>query len=294
MPHVVSQPEPPFPAIGGRLVVHQVPAAEDNLVWVLVCAETGEAAVVDGPDATGALAAIDALGAKLVAVINTHTHGDHVGLNADLARRGLLSGLRVFGPRAVADQVPGITDPVDEGDTIRFGNLVASVLRTDGHLDGHVSYVLGDALFCGDTLFAGGCGYLFSGPPAKMFDSLMRLAALPDGTRVCCAHEYTQDNLRFAWSVEPDNEELAERIRGVWAKRAAGGCCVPSTIAEERATNPFLRPGSPTLKRIVEEAAGRPLRTPVEVFAATRALKDRKLYKALSDDLLPLQPPSGA
>jgi hydroxyacylglutathione hydrolase len=279
MTHVVTVPEPPFAAMGGRLIVHQIPAATDNLVWLLVCAETGEAAVVDGPDASGALEAVHRLGVRLVAVLNTHTHGDHVGINRDLQARGLLSDLRVFGPAAAAGDVPGLTDPVDEGGVARFGNLDGAVLRTDGHLDGHVSFVFGDALFCGDTLFTGGCGYLFSGRPDLMFRSLMRLAALPPDTRVCCAHEYTQDNLRFAWSVEPDNAALASRIQAVWAKRAAGRCCVPSTIAEERATNPFLRPGSPSIRA----AVGLPAGTPLEVFTAARALKNQKLYR----DLLP-------
>lgn len=286
MQHVVTQPMEPVVCLGGRLRLHQVPAATDNLVWIAECTATGEAAVVDGPDAEAALAYAERHGIRLGTVWNTHTHGDHVGINRDLQRRGRLDRMRVVGPARVADDVPGITDPVDEGDEVRLGELVARVLLTEGHLDGHVSFALvgeSGVVFCGDTLFAGGCGYLFSGPPAKMFDSLMRLAALPADTRVCCAHEYTQDNLRFAWSVEPDNEALAERIRRVWALRAEGRCAVPSTIDEERATNPFLRPGSATIRANVGVDGGF-----ADVFAATRALKDQKAYKATGDDVLPL------
>ncbi|MCB9732457.1 MAG: hydroxyacylglutathione hydrolase [Deltaproteobacteria bacterium] len=289
MTHAVTSPPGPVTIAGGALTVHTLPAASDNLVWLLVAEDRGEAAVVDGPGAEEALAACEALGVRLTTVVNTHTHHDHIGVNKDLARRGRLEGLRVVGPRKVAGAVPGLTDPVDDGDTIEILGVEARVMLTEGHIDGHVSYVVGDALFCGDTLFAGGCGYLFDGPPAKMHASLARLAALPGDTRVFCAHEYTQDNLRFAWSVEPDNEALAERIRRVWATRAQGGATVPSTIAVERATNPFLRGDSePLRRRVAEGMPGAPMGTPVEVFAATRALKDTKRYRERGDEGLPV------
>jgi hydroxyacylglutathione hydrolase len=169
------------------------------------------------------------------------------------------------------------------------GTVHGRVLRTEGHLNGHVSYVFGDLLFCGDTLFTAGCGALFSGPAEKMFASLTRLASLPGDTRVCCGHEYTQDNLRFAWMLEPDNEALRDRIRKVWPLRAMGASAVPSTIAEEQATNPFLRTTSQTLIANVRKAMPEaPLGTPLEVFAATRALKDRKDHRKLPDSNLPL------
>jgi hydroxyacylglutathione hydrolase len=289
MEHVVSRPTPPFRSADGRLEVHQVPAWQDNLIWVVVCTATGEAAVVDGPEAAPVLAYCEANDLRLTTILNTHTHMDHVGINHDLARRGMLGALRVFGPARKAADVPGLTDPVDEGSRARVGAVELRVMRTEGHIDGHVSYVTSDVLFCGDTLFAAGCGYLFDGPPSKMFASLTRLMELEPETRVCCAHEYTQDNLRFAWSVEPDNEALAERIRRVFALRARGECAVPSTIGEERATNPFVRHSSPTLRAKVAEAwPGRRLETPEDVFAATRALKDRKDYRAIPDSALPL------
>lgn len=290
MAHVVKHPSSPFSAMGGALQVHQVLAAADNLIWILVCAATGEAAVVDGPGADETLDwASRHDGVRLRTILNTHTHGDHIGINRALLRAGALSEWRVVGPAAVAADVPGITDPVDEGSVVTLGEVQGQVLRTDGHLDGHVSYVFGDVLLCGDTLFTGGCGYLFDGPPEAMFRSLMRLAALPGDTRVCCAHEYTQDNLRFAWSVEPDNAALAERIRQVWAVREAGGSAVPSTIDDERATNPFLRPGSPTiLERLRARWPDRDLSTHEAVFAATRELKDLREYKQIPDEALPL------
>jgi hydroxyacylglutathione hydrolase len=288
MQHVVTRPDPPFEAMGGALRVHMVPASHDNICWLVECTETGEVAVVDGPSAEAVLAYVEGRGLDLRAVFNTHTHGDHIGVNHGLARRGKLGDLRVVGAAAVAEQVPGLTEPVGEGDEVRLGALVGRVMLTEGHIDGHISLVFGDVLFCGDTLFTAGCGRVFGGPPSKMFDSLLRLAALDGETRVFCAHEYTQDNLRFAWSVEPDNEALVDRIGRVWAVRAEGRSAVPSTIEEERATNPFLRPGAPTLVAKVSEAMGRALRNPGEVFAATRALKDRGFYKRIPDSDLPL------
>jgi len=286
--HAVQSPRPPFAAAGGALTIHQVPSWQDNLIWLIEYGPGGECAAVDGPHAEEVLAYCAVAGLKLGAILNTHTHGDHVGINRDLARRGLLDGVRVIGAAAVAGAVPGITEPVGEGDQVRLGEAVGVVMLTEGHIDGHVSYHFGapaggpdGVVFCGDTLFAGGCGYLFDGPPSKMHESLSRLAALPGGTRVCCAHEYTRDNLTFAWSVDADNEALAERIRRVWAIRDRGGCAVPSTIAEERATNPFLRHAAPGLRAAVAAATpGLDLADPAAVFGATRALKDSKRYRA--------------
>lgn len=290
MQHTVTRPSPPFVALGGAATIHQVPAWTDNLIWLLVCNETGATAAVDGPEAGAALAYCEAHGLRLTTLFNTHTHPDHIGINQDLERRGLLDGIHVVGPAKVGGSVPGLDEPVSDGDTVTLGALEGRVMLTEGHIDGHVSYVFGDVLFCGDTLFTGGCGYLFDGPPGAMFDSLMRLACLPPETRVCCAHEYTQDNLRFAYSVEPDNPALVARIQRVWTARADGGCVVPSTIAEERATNPFLRPGSPTLiERVRPSRPGLDVSDPAAVFAATRALKDTRAYKTdLPDDALPL------
>ena len=289
MEHVVTKPSAPFTSASGKLEIHQVPAWQDNLIWLVVSTATKQAAAVDGPEAGPVLAYCEAQGIELTTILNTHTHFDHIGINRDLQGRGLLSAMRVVGPKRAAADVPGLTEPVDEGSRVELGGVEGRVMLTEGHIDGHVSFVFEDVVFCGDTLFAGGCGYLFDGPPAKMHDSLTRLKALDGPTRVCCAHEYTEDNLRFAWSVEPDNDDLALRIRNVWRIRAEGGSTVPSTIDEERRTNPFLRHGSPTVKASVARAfPDVDLSDGAAVFAALRRLKDQKSYRKLGDDQLPL------
>ena len=280
MPHVVTKPTEPFRSASGAFEVHQIPAAEDNLVWILVCKKTGAAAVVDGPDAEGALSYCKQHGITLTHVLNTHTHGDHIGVNRDLKARGLLGSMKVIGPAGALDEVPGLTRGVNQGDTVEMGAIRMRVLLTEGHIVGHVSFVLEDAVFCGDALFTGGCGRVFTGDFKAMFEGLEKLSALEPATRVCCAHEYTQDGLRFALSVEPENQALRERNERVKQLREAGGCAVPSTIGEERATNPFLRSRSEQLIQHVREHSNDPsLSTPLDVFTATRKLKDSGAYK---------------
>lgn len=276
--HAVTTLPPPFRSASGRLVVHTVPLASDNLGWLVVAGD--EAAIVDGPDAGAVLDACARLGVRLTTVINTHTHGDHVGVNFDLRKRGLLDGLRVIGPAAVAADVPGLNEPVAPEDVVVFGGVRGRVIQTEGHLAGHVSYHFDDLVFTGDALFMGGCGYLFSGPPAAMFEGLARLAALPAETWVFCAHEYTEDNLRFAATVEPDNAALQARIVDVRERRARGEATVPGQLAVELATNPFLRSTSPELvARVAAAMPGAALDTPLAVFTATRRLKDTRAYK---------------
>jgi hydroxyacylglutathione hydrolase len=288
MQHVVSEPTPPFKSQSGALEVHQIPAWQDNLVWLIAYGD-GKAAVVDGPEADAVLEYCAARGLTLTSILNTHTHGDHVGINHALEARGALKHLEVIGPARAAQDVPGLTRGVDQGDSIQLGASVGQVWLTEGHIDGHISFLFEDLLFCGDTLFTGGCGYLFDGPPDKMYDSLSRLRQLPADTRVCCAHEYTQDNLRFAWSVEPGNPDLKARIQHTWRERALGRCVVPSSMELERRTNPFLRFDQPALRQAVQLAwPERECGNNAQVFAATRALKDRKDYRALSDADLPL------
>ncbi len=262
--HAVTAPIPPWTACGGQLTIHAVPAGTDNLVWIAVAG--ADVALIDGPGAREALAACERLGLVPTQVWITHTHADHLGIARDLAGTLPIVGLGT---------IPGLTRSVDEGDRVALGPLTAQVMRTEGHLNGHLSYwIPGDdgALFCGDTLFAGGCGRLFDGPAEAMFHSLLRLASLPPRTAVCCGHEYTLDNLRFAASVEPDNQALLARIARVEATRSAGGCSLPATIGEEQATNPFLRPGSPAIRA---GSGGGPL----AVFTALRALKDTGAYR---------------
>lgn len=289
MVHAVTRPPAPRVVLAGAAELHQVCVWQDNYSWILVCEQTGEAGVVDGAEADPVLDYAAREGLSLTTILTTHTHPDHIGLHRDLAKRGELGGYRVVGNATLAKMIPGLTQGVGEGDEITLGKLRGRVMLTEGHIDGHLTYQFGEVLFCGDTLFAGGCGYLFDGPPDKMYRSLARLAELPDDTLICCAHEYTQDNLRFAWSVEPDNAALARRIREVWDIRARGEATVPSTMAIERATNPFLRGDSPTIRASLAQALpDAPLRTASEVFAATRKHKDAKHYKQRGDSTLPL------
>jgi hydroxyacylglutathione hydrolase len=289
MPHVVSRPCTPFLSTTGAIEVHQIPSAQDNLIWIAVCTQTGEAAAVDGPEAGSVLEYCRTHKIRLTTIINTHTHPDHIGINLDLKKRHQLRSMRVVGPAARSAEIPGITESVREGSRFQIGDATGQVWLTEGHLDGHVSYVIDGVLFCGDTMFGAGCGRMFDGPAEKMYASLKRMATLAPETKVCCAHEYTQDNLRFAWSIERDNAALAQRIQGVWAIRRMGGSTVPSTIGEERATNPFLRVNEPTIRWAITEAF--PEVDPgdsVALFAALRAWKDQGDYRAMPDDVLPL------
>lgn len=280
MGHVVSHPTPPFRAASGAYEVHQIPAAQDNLVWLLVCTKTGAAAVVDGPDAEGVLDYAAQRGLTLTHVLNTHTHFDHVGVNQDLARRGLLAKLAVLGPAKAASDVPGLTQPVDEGDSIEVGAIKARVMRTEGHIVGHVCFVLEDVLFSGDTLFTGGCGRVFTGDFAAMHDGLSRLAQLDPGLRVCCGHEYTEDNLRFAVTLEPSSAALQQRYARVREVRKTGASVVPALLREELATNPMLRSDSEELiAHVRAQAPEADLASPLGVFTATRKLKDGGAYK---------------
>lgn len=252
-----------------------VPQLSDNYAYLIVDPESGDAGVVDCAEAAPVLAAAEREGASLVAVLATHHHFDHVGGNADLL--AARPNLRIYGSAADAPRIPGITDPVGDGDTVHVGSLVARVILIPAHTSGHVAYYFADheAVFTGDTLFAGGCGRLFEGDAAQMMGSLGRLASLPDRTRVYCGHEYTEKNLQFASELEPGNAELAEKLAEVRRLRARGEPTVPSTIASERATNPFLRVESRELVASVRARVPGVAGDPVSVFAAVRSLKDR-------------------
>ena len=270
-------------------MVHQIPSATDNLIWLAVCTQTGIAAAVDGPEASSVLTYCRHHNIRLTAIFNTHTHPDHIGINRDLSKRHLLRKMRVVGAESRADEIPGITERVRDGSKVQLGDVAGDVWLTEGHIDGHVSYILDGVLFCGDTLFSGGCGRLFDGPPGKMHASLQRLASLPGDTKVCCAHEYTQDNLRFAWMIDRDNAALKMRIKGVWAIRHMGGCTVPSTIQEERDTNPFIRVKDPSIQWAVSEAFPEvDIHDGAQVLGALRAWKNRGDHRAMPDDVLPI------
>lgn len=251
----------------------QIPLLRDNYGYLIVCRETGEAGVVDPSEAEPVIARLEAERLRLAAILNTHHHRDHTGGNAGLLAR--YPGIRVYGHRNDEARVPGLNRPLDEGDEVEIGKLRGKVFFIPGHTKGHVAYLFGKSLFCGDTLFAAGCGRLFEGTAAEMLSSLARLKELPEETLVYCGHEYTQKNLEFALTVEPENREITGRLERARELRATGKPTVPSTIAEEKKSNPFFRWDSAEIHATLEKSFPGLGRDPLAVFAKLRELKDR-------------------
>ena len=244
-------------------------AFRDNYIWLL---RRGRyAAVVDPGDAVPVMSYLEREDLVLSAILVTHHHADHTAGVGELKAH---SGAVVFGP--ADEEISGITVSLREPASIRVAGLEAdfTVLDVPGHTRGHIAYYGASLLFCGDTLFGCGCGRLFEGTPAQMWRSLAKLSALPPDTRVYCAHEYTEANLDFAFAVEPENPELTEREQRVAARRAQRLPSLPSTLAEELATNPFLRSREPAVVASASRYRGTPLSDPVQVFAAVREWKD--------------------
>ena len=223
-----------------------VPILSDNYAWLLRDTASGAVGIVDPADADAIIAAIDRQAdGRLDLILLTHHHADHVaGTDAVRARYGA----RVVGAAADVRRLPKLDETLSEGDTVKLGESRARVIDTPGHTVGHIAFHFpptgqegSGVLLCGDTLFSLGCGRLLEGTAAQMFDSLRKLASLPDDTLVCCGHEYTESNARFALTVEPDNAALQARAEEVRKLRAAGRATVPSTIGGERAANPFVR-----------------------------------------------------
>lgn len=252
-----------------ELLVHQFPCLADNYGYLIHDPVTEATATIDTPEVGPINQALEEKGWKLTHILNTHHHFDHAGGNLELKGKW---GCNIVGSAEDAVRIPGIDVLVADGDIYQFGQFEVRVFDVSGHTIGHIAYYFPsvEKLFCGDALFALGCGRLFEGTPAQMWQSLSKLKVLPDATVVYCAHEYTQANAAFALTVEPQNAALVSRAKEIDALRAAGKPTVPTTIGLEKATNPFLRPDSADLQANLNLANA----DLVEVFAETRRRKD--------------------
>ncbi|WP_207866022.1 hydroxyacylglutathione hydrolase [Pseudomonas sp. 58(2021)] len=251
--------------------ISALPAFTDNYIWLLQDHATQRCAVVDPGDAAPVQAWLDAHpGWVLSDILITHHHHDHVGGVEALKKA---TGATVYGP--ASESIPGRDIALKDNDKVRVLGWDFEVYAVPGHTLGHIAYYHHGLLFCGDTLFAAGCGRLFEGTPEQMHHSLGRLAALPEDTLVYCTHEYTLSNLKFAAAVEPGNPDIVTRLEKVTRQRQNGVMTLPSTIALEKLTNPFLRTGETLVTQKVDERNGAQNRAPSEVFAALRAWKDK-------------------
>ena len=249
--------------------IRQFACLADNYGYLVHDRESGATAAIDTPDPAAINAALAAEGWRLTHILNTHHHFDHAGGNLALKEKWRCE---IVGPKAEAARIPGVDRAVGEGDTVDLGASRAIVRDTPGHTSGHVVYHFADdgAAFVGDTIFAMGCGRLFEGTAAQMWSSLSKIAAMPPETKLYCAHEYTKANAAFAITVDPQNDALKARVKDVDRKRAQNIPTVPTTVALELDTNPFLRAGD----RALQAALDMPGAATVDVFAKTRALKD--------------------
>jgi hydroxyacylglutathione hydrolase len=222
------------------VTAQSVPILKDNYAWLLKDTETGATAIVDPAEGPPIIAALEKAGGRLDLILLTHHHGDHIA-DTDVVR-AKFPGVKVVGAAADAHRLPKLDQQVREGDTVKLGNAEARVIDTPGHTRGQINYFFpgGPILLSGDTLFSLGCGRLIEGTAAEMFSSLSKLAALPDDTLVCCGHEYTESNAKFALSVDPDNKALQARTQEAHQQRAEGKPTVPSKMGEEKRANPFL------------------------------------------------------
>lgn len=264
-----------LPTLPAEIEIHPVPAFQDNYLWLL--SRNGDAVVVDPGDVAPVEAALAARGLRLVAILVTHHHPDHIG---GIAKLLAAHPVPVYGPRKESATIKPLTVLLAEGDAIEVLGRRFVILEVPGHTKGHIAYyseardLAPPILLCGDTLFSAGCGRLFEGTAEQMHGSLSRLAALPGATQVYCTHEYTTSNLAFAKAVEPDNADLAEYIARVRELRAADTPSLPSSIELELRVNPFLRTAQPTVRAAATRHAGRQIADETETFAVLRSWKD--------------------
>ncbi|MEE8556259.1 MAG: hydroxyacylglutathione hydrolase [Myxococcota bacterium] len=262
--------------------VERIPTLNDNYTYLIIDDETGETAIVDAPEAEPVVRRVEELGVRVTKVLSTHHHWDHSGANPELANR---YSVPVLGHVSDSQRIPGFTDGLEEGDTVSIGGLRAEILFIPAHTRGHIAYVFPGAVFCGDTLFAAGCGRLFEGTPEMMHRALNeKLSSLPDDTRVYCGHEYTESNLKFALHVEPENRATQEKMEWVRERRAKAApdwhdateeeMTIPSTIAEEKATNPFMRVDSMEIVQNVRRSSPASGEDGAAVLGRIRAMKD--------------------
>lgn len=251
------------------LQIDQFMCRSDNFGVLVHDSDTGRTALIDAPEESSILAAIERTGWKPDVILTTHKHDDHVEANLALKKR---FGLKIIGPKAEADKIPGIDETVSEGDKLEFAGQPMEVIETPGHTAGHICYYFPKSglAFTADTLFALGCGRLFERPAPVMFESLKKLVALPAATVVYCGHEYTLANARFALTIDPTNSALKERAAKIEEMRASDKPTLPTTIGEELATNPFLRWHDPSIRKNL----GMEKASDVEVFAEIRKRKD--------------------
>lgn len=250
-----------------------IPCLSDNYAYLIICETTNQAGIVDPSEFAPVWKVIQSSNVQLVAILNTHHHWDHVGGNEELLEK--ISDLKIYGHDSDKGRIPGQNNFLTESDTVTIGELNGTITHNPGHTTGAITYYFEDSMFTGDTMFAAGCGRIFEGSPQQMYQSLNQ-TMLPhaSSTKVYFGHEYTENNLKFALSIEPQNQKISERLEQVRQLRQSGQFTTPSTLAAEIETNPFLRCDSPELQKSIRQHEPSNDLTPTSVFRVVRQLKD--------------------